>query len=361
MRPKRRRQLANAKRLENQAKEWAARAESETLRLRAALDALPVGVVVADESGSVVFRNRLGVDLAEARGADVLVAQAANELLAAARNGAPQSRTLELHGPPPRTLVVSAEAIGEGNLGTVAISEDISLRRQAEMTRRDFVANVSHELRTPVGALTVLADALVGQEDPPTTRRLAARIAKETERLDQIIEDLLDLSRLEGAGPQPETRVSLDAVVAAALDRVLPLAGKRQVALKRAKVPTGAQVLGDESQLVSAVANLLDNAIKYSEAGSNVDLKVRVKAEWTEVVVRDHGIGIPSKDLERVFERFYRVDRARSRQTGGTGLGLAIVRHVATNHGGEVLVRSTEGQGSSFTLRLPAPAEEVGP
>ncbi|MDQ4134499.1 MAG: ATP-binding protein [Actinomycetota bacterium] len=355
MRPSRRRQLAEAERREVQADQRAARAETEVRRLRAALDILPVGVVVADQHGAVVYRNRQGADLTGARGPDILVAQAVAELLAEARQAGPLSSTLELHGPPPRTLRVSARPIRDGtDLGAVAVSEDISSRRQLEATRRDFVANVSHELRTPVGALSVLTEALAGEEDPETTRRLAAHIAQESERLGRIIEDLLDLSRIEGEPAERETHVELDALLDAAVERVRPVAERHQVEIRTAPVRPSLAVVGDESQLVSAVANLLDNAVKYSEARSSVDLRGGETDGWIEVIVRDRGIGIPSKDLERIFERFYRVDRARSRQTGGTGLGLAIVRHVATNHGGDIRVESTEGMGSTFTLRLPA-------
>jgi two-component system sensor histidine kinase SenX3 len=353
MRRSRRQHVADLERRHAEAEERARRTELEARRLRAALDLLPMGVVVADQRGSIVFRNRLGSELAGARGADILVAQAIGELLADAREAGPRSSTLELHGPPPRTLVVSAQPIGNGRAGAVAISEDISFRRQLEATRRDFVANVSHELRTPVGALTVLTEALAGEEDPETTRRLAAHIAEESERLGRIIEDLLDLSRIEGEPAESEAHVPVDALLEAAMERVQPVAARQQVTIRAAAVAPSLALLGDESQLVSAVANLLDNAVKYSEPGSSVDLEARPDGTWVDVVVRDRGIGIPSKDLERIFERFYRVDRARSRQTGGTGLGLAIVRHVASNHGGEIRVRSTEGVGSTFTLRLP--------
>ncbi|MDQ2827304.1 MAG: ATP-binding protein, partial [Actinomycetota bacterium] len=167
----------------------------------------------------------------------------------------------------------------------------------------------------------------------------------------------LDLSRIEAEGVHDRRRLDVGALVAAAVDRVGPLAGQRNVELVVTPAGDHPAIVGEEGQLVSAIANLLGNAVKYSDDASAVEVDVRSSEGWAEVVVHDHGIGIPAKDLERIFERFYRVDRARSRETGGTGLGLSIVRHVAGNHGGEVLVESQEGIGSTFVLRLPA--EEI--
>jgi two-component system sensor histidine kinase SenX3 len=213
---------------------------------------------------------------------------------------------------------------------------------------------VSHELRTPVGAIGVLAETLVDESDPETIHRLAGRIRCEAERVGSIISDLLDLSRLEASGSDERAVVDIGEVVNAAAERVRPAAERSDVTVGVRPLPE-ARVTGDFRQLVSALANLLDNAVKYSDAGSRVELSVVVDGT-VDVIVRDAGIGIPSRELGRIFERFYRVDRARSRQTGGTGLGLAIVRHIATNHGGEVLVDSREGEGSVFTFRLPREA-----
>jgi two-component system sensor histidine kinase SenX3 len=336
----------------------AARDHLEARRLRRALDALPLGVIVADGDGSVVFRNREARPLAKPRQADALTAQAVTELLDAARSGGSHTRTLELHGPPARTLVLSADSLGDEPAdGTVAVIQDISERRHLEAVRRDFMANVSHELRTPVGALGILAETLAGEDDPTVIHALASRIGAEAERAARVIEDLLDLSRIEAGGAQRRDTVAMAAVLAAAGDLVSAVAGRQQVVVHFAEVPADLMVMGDEVQLISAVRNLLDNAVKYSEPESTVEADVHVNSHWVEVVVRDQGIGIPAKDLERIFERFYRVDRARSRETGGTGLGLAIVRHVAVNHGGEILVESREGEGATFTLRLPAKLE----
>ena len=346
---------SDAERAVRQAEERAREATAEAVRLRRALDALAPAVVVCDESGRVVLRNRQTLELGTARQAASLVGAAVDELLVRAGQGVTATRTLELLGPPPRTLVITTAPLrhdGE-QVGTVAVIDDVSERRRLEAVRRDFVANVSHELRTPIGALGVLSETLSEEEDPAAVRRLASRIGAETERAGRLIADLLDLSRIEAEGSMPGEPVGIAAVLAEAAERVRHVAEGRQVIVKVAEDAAGPEVRGDRGQLVSSVVNLLDNAVKYSDAGSTVDVGARCESGWVEIRVRDQGIGIPSRDLERIFERFYRVDRARSRDTGGTGLGLSIVRHVASNHGGEVRVESHEGEGSTFTLRLP--------
>ena len=347
----------DAERAVRRAEERAREAVAEAVRLRRALDALPLAVVVCDESGRVVLRNRPTVELETARQAASLVGAAVDELLARAQRGDAATRTLELLGPPPRTLVVTAAPLRHAGaqVGTVGVIDDVSERRRLEAVRRDFVANVSHELRTPIGALGILAETLSEEEDPAAVRRLASRISAETERAGRLVADLLDLSRIEAEGSLTGEPVSIGAVLADATERVRHVAEGCQVTVAVADggAGTGAEVRGDRGQLVSSVVNLLDNAVKYSDAGSSIEVGARRASGWVEITVRDQGIGIPSRDLERIFERFYRVDRARSRDTGGTGLGLSIVRHVASNHGGEVLVESREGEGSTFTLRLP--------
>jgi two-component system sensor histidine kinase SenX3 len=347
--------LAAAERRSVEAEERARQAAAEGARLREAIEALPHAVVVCDAAGAVVVRNRRSHDVDGGRHTAVLVDRAVEEVVAAGGATRPVTRTLELHGPPPRTLEITGTPMGRPDrpLGTVVIVDDVSELRRLEAVRRDFVANVSHELRTPVGAMGVLAETLADERDPEVMRRLAERITAEAERAGRLIDDLLDLSRIEAGGLHRE-RVDLAAVVGAAVDRVAPLAAQAGVEVVRRGGPAGLMVDGDENQLCSAVANLVENAVKYSEPGSSVEVETAPTPGWVDVTVRDTGLGIPSKDLERIFERFYRVDRARSRETGGTGLGLSIVRHVATNHGGEVLVESQEGLGSTFTFRVPS-------
>ena len=336
--------------------ERARRAEAEALRLREAIDALPHAVVLCDTAGQVVLRNRRSTELEGGHLAAALVDRAVADVVAAGQATRSVTQTLELHGPPPRTLQVTASPVrGTGTaLGTVVLVDDVSELRRLESVRRDFVANVSHELRTPVGAMAVLAETLADEADAAVMRRLAGRISAEAERAGHLVDGLLDLSRIEAGGTGTATPVDVASVVAAAVDRVAPLAEQHGVAVLITPSPSDVTVTGDESQLISAVANLLSNAVKYSDKGSDVHVATATGGPWVDVVVADAGVGIPAKDLERIFERFYRVDRARSRETGGSGLGLSIVRHVATNHGGEVLVASEEGVGSTFTLRLPA-------
>jgi len=330
-------------------------------RLMAAMAEIAQGVVVCDPDGAVVYRNTHAAMFVGARHGEALAEQAVAELLQAAIGGASPERTVDLFSPPRRTLVVRATPLvgADGVLGAVAVIEDVSEKRRLDMVRRDFVANISHELKTPVGALSLVAETLCEEDDPAIVARLAGRMRAESERLGRIIEDLLDLSRIEAEETPIREHVAVRDVVAQAVDRLRPTAEHRGIALELDEVGGALQVRGDRRQLVSALHNLLDNAIKYSERGSAVQVRATGADGWVEIVVADHGIGIPSRDLERIFERFYRVDQARSRETGGTGLGLAIVRHVAGNHGGEVQVASREGDGSTFTLRLPGGAAAV--
>jgi len=219
--------------------------------------------------------------------------------------------------------------------------------------RSDFVTNISHELKTPVGAVAVLAEALVDESDPSVIQRLSEHLVEEAHRAVQTIDDLLKLSEIESTRPGDDI-IDLRNVVQSAVARGRAVDGGRGVEISSTETVDQVLLRGDERQLVSAVGNLVENAVKYSHAGDVVEVCTHVDADAVEVTVADRGIGIPTRDLGRVFERFYRVDKARSRDTGGTGLGLSIVRHVATNHGGEVLVTSQEGEGSTFVLRLPA-------
>lgn len=324
-------------------------------RLERALQAIPQGVVVWDADGDEVFRNDVAAAFVGARHGEALVASAIAEQLEAALGGAPQRRDLDLFGPPQRMLVISAVGLDDGadTCGAVAVIDDVSERRRLEAVRRDFVANISHELKTPVGALGLLADTIVAEPDPTVTHRLAERMTGEAFRVARIIDDLLDLTRIEAEESPLREPVGVHSVVSEAVQRIQPLAQARSIRIDVSGVPRRHIVRGDRRQLVSAVGNLLENACKYSDDGSSVEVASKTVGAWLELAICDHGIGIPERDMERVFERFYRVDRARSRGTGGTGLGLAIVRHVANNHRGEVKVRSSEGSGSTFTLRLP--------
>lgn len=331
-------------------------AGEQLARCREALERVSEAVVVCDAAGEIVFSNGLASTYLGGRRADALAEQQIRRLLDVALEGESSTVDLDLFGPPRRTLVLRAFPLDDGErlVGAAVVIDDVSERRRVEAMRRDFVANISHELKTPIGALGLLAETLADEEDVAVLHRLAARLHAEAFRVGRIIDDLLDLSRIEAEEAPSREPVAVDVVVGQAVERVRGAAEARAIAVDAADVPRGLHVVGDRRQLVSAVFNLLENAVKYSEPGSSVELRVRAEGRTVDIEVRDHGIGIPSRDLERIFERFYRVDRARSRDTGGTGLGLAIVRHVAANHGGEVHVDSREGEGSTFVLRLPA-------
>ena len=485
---------------------------SDAIRLRRSLDTLTQGVVLCDENGTVIYRNGRANALMVSRHGDALAAQAVTDVLEDAWHEGSAERTLDLYGPPRRTLQVRARQIDDGRrpLGVIALIEDVSERRRLEEIRRDFVANVSHELKTPMGALGLLAETLVSEPDPDVAQRLAGRIHNEAFRVSRIIDDLLDLSRIESEEAPPREPVLVNLVMADAIERVRATADQRGIEIVLHEPSPPVAVLGDRRQLVSAMHALLENAITYSYDNSKVVVTgvvqhfnpnlghpsiagvldrrgrtggrrshhrrvsrrgqrrhrrrpvpapVRVTPgipgrtrPWTAAVtptrgrprprpmpvrattgevdpvftpeildqyaplgqaapgasaatgttapsmpvppvvtaegdaagtgpadagaaaspnwrieerdnvrlsVQDHGVGIPARDLDRIFERFYRVDHGRSRDTGGTGLGLSIVRHVANNHQGWVDVESREGEGSTFTLVLPIQAERL--
>jgi two-component system sensor histidine kinase SenX3 len=335
----------------NAARELLAERES----LAEAVAAFEDGVVIVDAEGRELLRNNAGERFRRARHADALVEEALHELLEPALAGERREKELQLFGPPREVLRVRAAPLRRGTtvIGAVAFVRDVSELRRVESVRRDFVANVSHELKTPIGALALLAETMAAGEDSPVNTQLADRVQHEASRLAHIVDDLLDLSLIEAQEAPTREPVPVHVVLHEAAERVRGAAGAAGIPLSVPPVATDLAVSGDRSQLVSAVTNLLDNAVKYSERGESVDVDASAADGVICISVRDHGIGIPSRDLERIFERFYRVDRARSRATGGTGLGLSIVRHVAQAHGGDVTVESIEGEGSTFRLRLP--------
>ncbi len=320
------------------------------------VDRLSLGVVVSGPTGLIHFRNRAALAL-EGTHMGVLVDDVVERMLAGARDGAAARQMLELYGPPRVAVVVGASPLSGG--GAMATIEDVSERRRVDAVRTDFVANISHELKTPVGALAVLAETIVDEEDLGVVHRIAARMVDEAYRVSRTIDDLLELSRIELGEEPARDLVNVREVVDGAVERTRAVAEARGTAIEVLEVGDDIHVLGDRRQLVSAIGNLVENAVKYSEPGSSVQVRARAMGEWVEVMVADHGIGIPAQHHDRIFERFYRVDKGRSRETGGTGLGLAIVRHVATNHHGEVLVSSQEGEGSTFVLRIPLAAVEA--
>ena len=339
---------------------------AESIRLRRSLDTLPLGLVLCDEAGGVIFRNTQAENLMASRYGDAIAAQAVTDVLAEGWSSGVAERTIDIYGPPRRTLTIRATVIDDGrrSLGVLAVIEDVSERRRLEDIRRDFIANVSHELKTPMGALGLLAETLQFERDPSVAQRLAERINNEAFRVNRIIEDLLDLSRIEGQGSPSREPIAVSLIVADSIERIRTSAEQHDVKIDFDEPEANLVVFGDRRQLTSALHALLENAVVYSPRGGGVEITIeRVEATTNadgesvgpcvHVAIRDQGVGIPAKDLERIFERFYRVDPGRARETGGTGLGLSIVRHVAQNHGGTVLVDSREGDGSTFTLELP--------
>ena len=367
------RALSRSRRRRERAESDAAAARLDLRRLRAVLDELETGIVVCDRGGEVVARNRAAAAFAAARHEEALVSRAVAELLERARAGEAGAQSVELATHPRRAYHVEAAPVVEAGeepepgagagagavlgtgavLGAVACVYDITDQQRTDAVRRDFVANLSHELKTPVGALSLLAEAL-GAESSGDDEALVSRIREEAQRVARTIDDLMVLSYVEGEAPLDEP-VDVGAVVAGAVERISEAAGQRRVEVRAPDPAPSAPMRGSPVQLESAVFNLLDNAVKFSEPGGTVELEVARHDGGVTVSVRDRGIGIPRPEQDRIFERFYRVDKARSRLTGGTGLGLAIVRHAVLNHGGKLEVDSREGEGSTFTIHLPSP------
>jgi two-component system, OmpR family, sensor histidine kinase SenX3 len=252
-----------------------------------------------------------------------------------------------------REFEVSVSPLNEEGMVLVLISDQSEARR-IDAVRRDFVANVSHELKTPIGALGLLSEAILGAKDQPdAVVKFASRMQIEAKRLTDLVQEIIDLSRLQSSDPlQKAFDVEASDVVREAVAQAALSAESRKITVEIGEIED-ATVIGDRDQLIMAVLNLVENAINYSPENTKVSVVVKVKEELLEISVTDQGIGIAEGELARVFERFYRVDPARSRMTGGTGLGLSIVRHVAPNHGGDIKVWSKEGVGSTFTLQLP--------
>jgi two-component system sensor histidine kinase SenX3 len=324
-------------------------ADSKETELLEVIENLPIGVYLKRADGSVWMSDAFR-DVVETKHGQVLVEEVVDRLLTGISVSESRAERISLVGPPPRHIMVVARGL-PNEVGVAAI-ENVSEQVRLDSVRTDFVANISHELKTPIGAVSLLAETLADEDDLATVSRLAGKIVAETTRLSSTIDDLMELSRIELGGSAVKDPVSLRSVAEQALARVSGSAEQCGVSV----VISGKQVIdvcGDIRQLVSATSNLLDNAIKYSDEGSHVEITLDSDATHGILCVVDHGVGIPANDQSRIFERFYRVDRARSRNTGGTGLGLAIVNHVVTNHGGTVSVKSVEGEGSTFCLMIP--------
>ena len=315
--------------------------------------------VVVDASDAVVNTSASAVSYGLVRHGELVHHELRHLARQVRRDGKIREAELDLtRGPHVESSVVMRVRVAPLAVSHVLIlAEDHTQARRVEEVRRDFVANVSHELKTPVGGISLLAEAVLdAKDDPQAVERFAQRILVESTRLTRLVQEIVDLSRLQVADTLHEPDlVDVGAVVTEAVDRVRVAAEARTIALTLV-AEEGLRVFGDRELLTTAVTNLVTNAVSYSEDGTRVGIGARRAGDAVHVTVTDQGEGIPAAEQERIFERFYRVDAARSRATGGTGLGLAIVKHIANNHGGEVSVWSQEGRGSTFTMTLPAAA-----
>jgi two-component system, OmpR family, sensor histidine kinase SenX3 len=328
------------------------------------IEVLGHGVVVIDRDEQVMLVNPAARAMGVLSGDHIAFDELTRLVRAATDRGVPVHGAVDLPmgrlGREPIALSVTAvplpDAHDDQRIGAVALLlDDVTEARRLEAVRRDFVANISHELKTPVGALTLLAEAVLdAADDADAVQRFAGRMQHESARLGRLVRELIELSRLQGAEPLPgNDLVLVSALLDEAQDRTRLAAEKAGTSVV-VRYANDLVVRGNETQLTMAITNLVDNAIAYSPRGTRVAVSARAVDGHVDISVSDQGIGIAENELPRVFERFYRVDQARSRATGGTGLGLAIVKHVATNHGGTVSVWSVPGAGSTFTIRLPA-------
>src|SRR6478609_10533847 len=341
--------------------------QRELLEVDAGEPALPDGAaevlavvgrafVVLDDVDGVVRASPAAYAYGLVRGHTVVHKELLDMTAGVRRDGVILEKQLELpRGPLGQgTIIVQVRAAMLGEEYILLLADDRTEITRTEEIRNDFVANVSHELKTPVGAISLLAEALESSaDDEEAVRRFAKRMHKESARLAALVQDIIELSRLQGASvTQQGGPVDINAVIAEAVDRSQLPAESKNISIVVGGRTEG-KVFGDQDLLVTALRNLIDNAIRYSPANTRVGIGVRSREGLVSISVTDQGDGLTPEDQERVFERFYRVDAARSRQTGGTGLGLSIVKHVASNHGGEVTLWSRLGQGSTFTIRLP--------
>ncbi|MDQ3897059.1 MAG: ATP-binding protein [Actinomycetota bacterium] len=348
--------LAKLERVVDSTVAVASEARSAQSLMEEALAAVTVGVVVGDDQGAVVFQNAAAGAVLDQQGRASAARDAVSRLLEGAADGKADEALVDVEGPPRRTLHLQSRPLHDEQrtLGGIVVIEDQSERNRHESVRREFVDNIGQELKRPVGALGLLAETLAAERDPVVVARLSRRLQHEAQRVSRVLDDLMMLSRIDSDERTAPDAVPVHLIVAQAAERVRAAAQEKDMTINFGEPAQRLSIMGDRRELVSAVYNLLDNAVKYSPPRSVVEVRGRADGDWVEISVRDRGIGIPEADLEHIFERFYRVEGARSRHVGGTGLGLAIVRHVVGNHKGEVRVESQEGEGSTFILRLPA-------
>lgn len=327
------------------------------------LSVLPSASIVTAPDGAVLRASSRALALGLVNRSSLTISDISRLVERVSEDGNAREQEMRVRRPPlGRELLelrVRAAALGTGAI--LVLIDDLAEERRVDAVRRDFVANVSHELKTPVGALSLLAETVLSAADEPEqVRHFAERMQMEATRLSSLIQDVIDLSRLQSDDPMTRAEVvGVDELITRAFEEVRTLASGHEIELVRGD-DQGAEVYGDRGQLLTALRNLITNAVAYSPNNTRVAVTQKKGSGIVEIAVKDQGIGIPGHDLDRIFERFYRVDPARSRGTGGTGLGLAIVKHVCQNHGGECTVWSEVGTGSTFTLRLPAYDPQTG-
>ena len=325
--------------------------------LKAALNALDRDSLILDKNSNTIFKTNNVDKLNILKEGKINSEELSALVRVVRRTGVKQEGSFELPRGPigegKRELQVSVSMLSEAGLVLVMI-DDEGEKQRIDAVRRDFITNISHELKTPITALSLNSDALLEvKNEPDQVVRFADRIKQQAGRLNDLVQEIINLSKLQDADPLDVARnVNILDVVKEAINQCETNAEARKISINLEK-EDAAVVLGNRDQLVMAVHNLIENAINYSAAGTNVTIVVEVNEEIVEITVKDQGIGIAQSEIDRIFERFYRVDPARSRATGGTGLGLSIVKHVAQNHGGEIKVWSAPGVGSTFSLRLP--------
>lgn len=323
-------------------------------QLRTALDALPMGMIIVDRFGREFWRNSASQIVLSSEFESRKIESELKNMATNALRGVPMVNQISISGPPQRILEVRTVSLEDG--GVLVTLEDTTESFLTDRVRTDFVANISHELKTPVGALSILAETIEGEiveDTDDVLKSLAHRMVDESYRVNRIIDDLLELASIEFDAEVSKSTVSVRGLVDESIARSNPFAAQKGITISTTVSEEISPVAGDARLLASAVSNLVENAVKYSERGDMVQITAVERDDQVEIQVSDEGIGISPEHMERVFERFYRVDKARSRDTGGTGLGLAIVSHIVANHGGKVTVRSTEGEGTTFSLTLP--------
>ncbi|MGA8979641.1 MAG: ATP-binding protein [Pedococcus sp.] len=327
------------------------------------LAVLRSSAIVVDSADAVTKMSPAAVAYGLVRDGELVHAELRHLARQVRRDGVIRESQLELSRGPlgQGRSIMQARVAPLGSSHVLLLVEDHTQARRVEEVRRDFVANVSHELKTPVGGIGLLSEAILdAKDDPEAVERFAGRMQVESHRLAQLVKEIVDLSRLQVADTLHAPRlVDVTAAVREAIEYSRVGSDAKQIEIAEACAPD-LKVFGDEDLLVTAVRNLIGNAVAYSDTSTRVAVGGRLNGDMVEITVTDQGQGIPLAEQARIFERFYRVDGARSRATGGTGLGLAIVKHICANHGGDVTVWSEEGRGSTFTIRLPAAADRSG-